>query len=78
MIFKDTPSLKGVAIIIVGKTSVIQHKGVATRLARSAGATVVHNNIEVSDEAKAKAAAHLANNTGGSGGLAKASVLPAK
>ena len=37
----------------------LQHKGVATRLARAVGATDVVNNIEPSDEAREKAAANL-------------------
>jgi len=42
-----------------GSTSVIQHKGAATRMARSAGAAQVVNNIQISASAKAKAAANL-------------------
>lgn len=42
-----------------GKTSVIQHKGSATRMARTAGAVQVINNIQISGDAKAKAAANL-------------------
>ncbi|HLJ15663.1 MAG TPA: BON domain-containing protein [Bryobacteraceae bacterium] len=42
-----------------GKTNVLQHKGAATRMAKTAGARSVVNNIEVSDEAKAKAAGNL-------------------
>ena len=42
-----------------GKTDVIQHKGSATRMAHSAGATGVVNNIQISANAKAKAAANL-------------------
>lgn len=42
-----------------GNTSVIQHKGAATRMARTAGAAQVVNNIQISADAKAKAAAHL-------------------
>lgn len=49
----------GVAIL-EGKTNVIQHKGVATRLAKGGGAVAVQNHIQVSDAAKAKAAARLA------------------
>jgi hypothetical protein len=43
-----------------GKTDVLQHKGTATRLARSAGATQVVNHIAVSQAAKDKAAKNLA------------------
>jgi hypothetical protein len=42
-----------------GSTGVLQHKGAATRMAKSAGAKAVVNNIKVSDEAKEKAAANL-------------------
>jgi hypothetical protein len=42
-----------------GSTSVVQHKGSATRMARTAGALRVVNNIKVSDDAKAKAAGNL-------------------
>jgi hypothetical protein len=42
-----------------GKTSVIQHKGSATRMARTAGAVQVINNIQISADAKAKASANL-------------------
>ena len=42
-----------------GATNVIQHKGSATRMARSAGAVQVVNNIQISSSAKAKAAANL-------------------
>jgi hypothetical protein len=42
-----------------GSTSVVQHKGSATRMAKSAGALKVVNNIKVSDDAKAKAAGNL-------------------
>jgi hypothetical protein len=39
---------------------VIQHKGTATRLAKNLGAIRVVNHIEVSEEAKDKAADNLA------------------
>jgi hypothetical protein len=52
-------SVRGGVATITGSTNVMQHKGVATRLARSSGATVVKNQIVVSDAAKAKAAAQL-------------------
>ncbi len=42
-----------------GKTDVVQHKGSATRMARTAGAAQVVNNIQISANAKAKAAANL-------------------
>jgi hypothetical protein len=42
-----------------GNTNVIQHKGAATRMAKTAGARAVINNIKTSDAAKEKAAANL-------------------
>jgi CubicO group peptidase (beta-lactamase class C family) len=42
-----------------GTTNVIQHKGAATRMARTAGAAQVINNIQISAAAKAKATANL-------------------
>jgi hypothetical protein len=42
-----------------GNTNVIQHKGSATRMARTAGAVQVVNNIQISAGAKAQAAANL-------------------
>jgi hypothetical protein len=44
-----------------GKTNVIQHKGVATRLAKSPGAVAVANHIEISEAVNEKAAASLEN-----------------
>ena len=45
--------------IITGRTDVVQHKGVATRLAKSAGARRVDNRIEISEAARQRAAANL-------------------
>jgi hypothetical protein len=42
-----------------GKTDVVQHKGSATRMAKTAGAKSVVNHIKVSDAAKEKAADNL-------------------
>lgn len=42
-----------------GTTSIMQHKGAATRMAKTAGATHVVNNIKVSEQATAKAAGNL-------------------
>lgn len=47
-----------------GHTDVIQHKGSATRMAKSAGAAQVVNNIQISPAARAKAAANLRKNDG--------------
>jgi BON domain len=51
--------VQGGIATIEGRTDVMQHKGVATRLARTAGALAVNNHIELSDAAKAKAAGNL-------------------
>jgi|HubBroStandDraft_1064217.scaffolds.fasta_scaffold185295_2 hypothetical protein len=42
-----------------GTTSVMQHKGAATRMAKAAGALQVTNNIKVSGDAAAKAKGNL-------------------
>jgi hypothetical protein len=42
-----------------GNTSVMQHKGAATRMAKTAGAIQVTNNIKVSSDAAAKAKGNL-------------------
>ena len=42
-----------------GKTDVIQHKGAATRMAKTAGAVAVVNNIQISEAARQKAAHNL-------------------
>jgi BON domain len=42
-----------------GVTSVIQHKGTATRMAKTAGARQVVNNIKITDAARKKAADNL-------------------
>jgi hypothetical protein len=64
----------GVATI-EGKTNVIQHKGVATRLAKTGGALAVQNHIQVSDAAKAKAAGRLAKYRTGDTQVARATVI---
>jgi len=52
--------VQGGVATLEGKTDVVQHKGTATRLARSAGAVQVVNKIQVSQAAREKAAANLA------------------
>jgi len=54
-----TVHVQGGVATIEGKTDVIQHKGTATRMARSAGAAAVNNHIQISDAAKQKAANNL-------------------
>lgn len=74
-----TVSVRGGVATIEGKTGVIQHKGVATRLAKTGGAIAVRNNIKVSDEAKLQARARLESRQTGipaSGQVARAAVMP--
>lgn len=52
--------VQGGVATIEGRTDVIQHKGTATRLAKSAGAVAVVNKVQVSEAARAKATARLA------------------
>jgi hypothetical protein len=52
--------VQGGVATIEGKTDVIQHKGAATRMAKTAGAVAVNNHIEISEAAKEKAADNLA------------------
>jgi osmotically-inducible protein OsmY len=54
-----TVKVKGGVVTWEGKTNVIQHKGAATRMARTAGALEVVNHIKISDEARQKAAGNL-------------------
>jgi len=55
--FRFTTS--GGVTTIEGKANVVQHKGAATRMAKTAGARAVINNIQISEEAKQKARANL-------------------
>jgi len=56
---KFTVHVQGGVATIEGKTDVVQHKGVATRMAKTAGALAVNNHVEVSEAAKKKAAGNL-------------------
>jgi hypothetical protein len=56
---KFTVRVQGGVAHIDGKTEVLQHKGVATRMAKTAGAVMVDNRIQVSQAAKDKAAGNL-------------------
>ena len=53
--------VQGGVATITGRTGVLQHKGTATRLAKSNGALQVINKVEVSDAAKQQAAKNLAS-----------------
>jgi hypothetical protein len=50
---------KGIATI-TGRTEVLQHKGTATRMAKSSGATQVHNDMIVGEAARKAAGERLA------------------
>jgi BON domain len=56
---KFTAHVRGGIATLEGYTEVVQHKGTATRLAKSAGALAVVNNIQISQAAKDKAQANL-------------------
>ena len=77
-----TVTVKDGVATLEGSTNVIQHKGVATRIAKLGGAIAVQNHIQVSEEAKAKAAARLAKYRAGAespdGTLPRATVIPPK
>ena len=58
---KFTVRVQGGVATVDGKTDVLQHKGVATRMCKTAGAAAVNNRVKVSDAAKQKAAGNLAD-----------------
>ena len=51
--------VQGGVATIEGHTDVIQHKGVATRMAKTGGAIAVNNRVQISDAARQKAAGNL-------------------
>lgn len=55
-----TVRVQGGVATLEGRTGIVQHKATATRLAKAAGAKRVINKIEVSEEARRKASANLA------------------
>ena len=56
---KFTVRVQGGVATIDGATDVIQHKGTATRMCRTAGAVAVNNRVKISDAARQKAAGNL-------------------
>ena len=56
---KFTVHVQGGVATIEGKTDVMQHKGTATRMSKTAGAVAVNNHVQISDAARAKAAGNL-------------------
>lgn len=51
--------VQGGVATLEGKTDIVQHKGTATRLAKSGGAVAVNNRIQVSAAARKKASDNL-------------------
>lgn len=51
--------VQGGVATIDGNTDVIQHKGAATHMAKSAGAVAVNNRVQISEAAREKAAGNL-------------------
>ncbi len=51
--------VQGGVATLTGRTDVVQHKGIMTRMAKAAGARAVVNNIEVSEAARARSAARF-------------------
>jgi hypothetical protein len=56
---KFTVRVQGGVATVDGKTDVMQHKGTATRMCKTAGAVAVNNRVKISDAAKQKAAGNL-------------------
>ena len=56
---KFTVRVQGGVATIDGKTDVLQHKGTATRMCKTAGAVAVNNRVQISDAARQKAAGNL-------------------
>jgi hypothetical protein len=56
---KFTVHVQGGVATIEGQTNVIQHKGTATRMAKTAGAVAVNNHVRIADSARQKAASNL-------------------
>ena len=52
-------TVRGGVATFEGRTDVLQHKGVATRMAKAAGARQVINKIQVSDAARQRASENL-------------------
>ena len=51
--------VQGGVATIEGQTDVVQHKGAATHMAKTAGALAVNNKVQISDAAKLKSAGNL-------------------
>jgi hypothetical protein len=56
---KFTVKVQGGVATIEGRSDIVQHKGTATRLAKSGGAVAVVNRIQLSQAAKDKASQNL-------------------
>jgi hypothetical protein len=51
--------VQGGVATLDGRTGVVQHKGIMTRMAKAAGARSVVNRIEITEAARQRAAANL-------------------
>jgi hypothetical protein len=56
---KFTVRVQGGIATIDGQTDVVQHKGTATRMCKTAGAVAVNNRVKISEAARQKAAGNL-------------------
>ena len=56
---KFTVRVQGGVATIDGKTDILQHKGTATRMCKTAGAVAVNNRVQIGDAARLKAAGNL-------------------
>lgn len=56
---KFTVKVQGGVATIEGKTDIIQHKGSATRMARTGGAIQIVNKVQISESARQRAASNL-------------------
>lgn len=56
---KFTVKVQGGVATIEGKTDIIQHKGSATRMARTGGAIQIVNKVQISEGARQRAASNL-------------------
>lgn len=65
--------VQGGVATLDGTANIIQHKGIATRIPRNAGAREVVNRIRVSEAAKQKALDQMAR-SGGAAGTRRATV----
>jgi hypothetical protein len=68
-------TVTGGVATFTGHTDVVQRKGSATRMAKSAGAVAVHNKIQVSEAARKKAAERLGQHRAAAGEVRRSEVV---